>query len=134
MDGQPAPAPVSVLIVDDQAPFRNAARAVVDATPGFVVAGEAEGGEAAIELAATLHPTLILMDVNMPDIDGIETTRRITERDPTATVILISTYAAADVAADVRSCGAKAYVHKEDLSPAVLLQCCEVPDESAGRG
>src|SRR5207342_2788677 len=70
--------PVPVLIVDDQAPFRRAARMVVTATPGFDVVGEAESGEEAVELYEALSPGLVLMDINMPGINGIEATRQIT--------------------------------------------------------
>ncbi|MGH2766519.1 MAG: response regulator transcription factor, partial [Actinomycetota bacterium] len=68
---------VRVLIVDDQEPFRQAARAVVELTDGFEVAGEAETGEAAVDAARGLGPDLVLMDVNLPGIDGLEATRRI---------------------------------------------------------
>jgi two-component system invasion response regulator UvrY len=116
----PAPVPVPVLIVDDQAPFRGAARAVIGATKGFTIVGEAESGEEAVELAASVSPALVLMDINMPGIDGVEATRRIVAAQPGTMVILVSTYAAADLAADARSCGAAAYVHKEELAPRVL--------------
>jgi DNA-binding NarL/FixJ family response regulator len=111
---------VSVLIVDDQAPFRRAARAVVAATPGFEVVGEAQSGEEAIRLADALQPGLVLMDINLPGINGIEATRRITSAHPRAVVMLLSTYQAADLPADATSCGAAAYVHKEDFGPALV--------------
>jgi DNA-binding NarL/FixJ family response regulator len=117
-----AAAPVKVLIVDDQAPFRGAARAVIGATREFTVIGEAESGEDAVELVGQLAPDLVLMDINMGGIDGIEATRRITAAHPDVMVILVSTYAAADLAADARSCGAAAYVHKEELAPKVLRE------------
>jgi two-component system invasion response regulator UvrY len=69
---------VSVLIVDDQPPFRRAAAAVVRMTPGFAVVGEAGSGEEAVERVAELGPGLVLMDINMPGINGIEATRLIT--------------------------------------------------------
>jgi DNA-binding NarL/FixJ family response regulator len=111
---------VPVLVVDDQPPFRTAAKSVVRVTPGFEVVGEAETGEEALELVEQLHPQLILMDINMPGINGIETTRRIIEAHPEIKVILLSTYVADDLPADARTCGASAYVNKEEFGPQVL--------------
>ncbi len=111
---------VSVLIVDDQAPFRRAARAVVVVTHGFEVVGEAETGEAAVELADALRPGLVLMDINMPGINGIEATRQITRLHPEVAVILLSTYQESDLPADARDCGAIGYVNKEEFGPDVV--------------
>jgi two-component system, NarL family, invasion response regulator UvrY len=111
---------VNVLIVDDQAPFRNAARMVVTVAPGFTVVGEAASGEEALDLAASLTPDLILMDINMPGIDGIETIRRLIAARPDTIAFLLSTYAVDDLPADARTCGARAYINKEDFSPAIL--------------
>jgi DNA-binding NarL/FixJ family response regulator len=114
-------AAVGVLIVDDQAPFRRAARMVMAATPGFDVIGEAESGEEAVELFETLRPGLVLMDINLGSgINGIEATRRITEAHPDATVILLSTYQAADLPSGADSSGAAAYVNKEEFGPATV--------------
>ena len=120
--------PVAVLIVDDQKPFRSAARAVVSATPGFEVVDEAESGEEAIELVDRLTPGLVLMDINMPGISGIEAARHITGEHPEVVVMLLSTYQAADLPRDARDCGAAAYVNKEDFGPKVMQ------DLWAGRG
>lgn len=111
---------MDVLIVDDQAPFRNAARMVVTVAPGFTVVGEASSGEEALEVAATLSPDLILMDINMPGIDGIETIRRLITARPETVAFLLSTYEVADLPTDARTCGARAYINKEDFSPAIL--------------
>src|SRR5437763_12549935 len=67
---------VRVLIVDDQAAFRRAACSVVELTPGFVVVGEAETGEGSIDAARAMQPDLVLMDVHLPGIDGLEASRR----------------------------------------------------------
>jgi len=117
--------PVPVLIVDDQAPFRRAARAVLAATPDFEAVAEAESGEEALQLADELAPALVLMDINMPGIDGIEASRRIIARLPGIVVVLLSTYQADDLPEAAASCGAAGYVHKEDFDPAVLRDIWE---------
>ncbi len=113
---------VSVLIVDDQAPFRAVARTGVDVASGFAVVGEAASGEEAVEMAAELHPAMVLMDINLPGINGIEATRRIVEADPDVEVVLLSTYRSDDLPADAGDCGAARYVHKEDFGPAILRE------------
>jgi two-component system invasion response regulator UvrY len=121
----PDEAIVPVLIVDDQAPFRTVARTVIGITPGFEVVAEAESGEDAVRTATDLHPGLVLMDINLPGISGIEATRQLLAGDGATTVILLSTYTEADLPADAHTCGAAAYVHKEDLSPTVVRELWE---------
>ncbi|WP_240157242.1 response regulator [Pseudonocardia broussonetiae] len=111
---------VDVLIVDDQPPFRSVARAVVGLVGGWTVTAEAETGEEAVRLAADTRPGVVLMDITLPGISGIEATRRLLAAAPSTTVVLMSTYAAADLPADAADCGAVAYLHKEDLTPAAL--------------
>jgi two-component system, NarL family, invasion response regulator UvrY len=111
---------VDVLIVDDQPPFRSVARIVVGMVGGWTVTGEAETGEDALALAARTHPEVVLMDINLPGIDGIEATRQLLATAPATTVVLMSSYAVADLPADAADCGAVAYLHKEDLTPDAL--------------
>ncbi len=108
---------VRVLIVDDQEPFRLAARMVVEATDGFEVAGEAETGESSVDLAHDLDPDLVLMDVNLPGIDGLEATRRILKASDRVVILLLSTYEAAEYAPKAAECGASAYIPKSAFGP-----------------
>jgi pilus assembly protein CpaE len=112
--------PVSVLVVDDQAPFRMAAKAVLRRASDFELAGEASSGEEAVELVEELHPALVLMDINMGEMNGVEATRRIVSVHPETVVILCSTYDAADLPTGAATSGARAYVHKEHLSAGAL--------------
>lgn len=111
---------VGVVVVDDQAPFRRAARAVVAATTGFELVGEARTGEEAVRLAQSLGPDLVLMDIKMPGIGGIEATRRIAAAGADTAVVLVSTYRATDLPANAQTCGAAAFIHKKGFGPSVL--------------
>ncbi|HJR37700.1 MAG TPA: response regulator transcription factor [Nocardioidaceae bacterium] len=106
---------VRVLIVDDQALFRRAAAAVVDAMDGFVLVGEAVDGEASLAATRESRPDLVLMDVNLPVRDGMEATRRIRALDDAPVVVLLSTYELSDLGDDPLRCGAVAYVPKSDF-------------------
>ena len=121
--------PVQVLVVDDQAPFRFAARNVIRLTAGFELAGEAGTGEEGMAMAADLHPDLVLMDINMPGINGIEATRQLLSAAPGTTVFLCSTYSLADLPADAPDSGAVAYVNKEAMGPVVLRRLWDERDE-----
>ena len=109
--------PVRVLIVDDQAPFLAALRAVVARLGEFTLVGEATSGEQAVELAAQTKPDLVLMDINMGGIDGLEATAQIVKARPETLVVLVSTYTLEQLPPHARSCGAAAYLNKDELSP-----------------
>ncbi len=119
------PARVSVLLVDDQEPFRGAARVVLGRTDGFELVGEAQSGEQAVDLADQLDPRMVLMDINMPGMSGIEATRRIVDAHPDTMVVLVSTYQASDLPSEAENSGASGYLNKEDLTPRVLRRLWE---------
>jgi len=125
---------VQVLVVDDQAPFRDAARAVLARVQGFELAAEATSGEEAVELVERLRPEVVLMDINMGVMDGLEATRIITMNFPETFVILVSTYTEADMPPAARTCGAAAYVNKDELSPRVIRRLWEAGGDPAWRG
>jgi DNA-binding NarL/FixJ family response regulator len=108
---------VRVLIVDDQEPFRQAARMVVELTDGFEVVGEAETGEDSVAMSQELHPGLVLMDVNLPGINGLDATRQILGSSDTVVVLLLSTYEEAEYAPRAAECGAAAYIPKSSFGP-----------------
>jgi pilus assembly protein CpaE len=129
-------ADVRVLVVDDQRPFRVAAAGVLRRTPGFVLAGEAESGEEAVEMARDLHPDLVLMDIRMPGIGGVEATRQLLVDLPLTVVFLCSTYERADLPVEAAASGASAYLHKEEFRPELLTQLwnAESLRDSSGSG
>jgi DNA-binding NarL/FixJ family response regulator len=124
--------PVRVLIVDDQEPFRMAARMVVEATDGFEVVGEAETGEDSVAMARELAPDLVLMDVNLPGINGLDATRQIlAEGKDSVVVLLLSTYEEEEYAPRAAECGAAAYVPKAVFGPDRLEQAWAAAAPSA---
>jgi DNA-binding NarL/FixJ family response regulator len=110
---------VAVLIVDDQPTFRSVLRELVAATKGFVLVGEANSGEAAIDAATELSPQFVIIDRRMAGMSGIEASRVLTDRDPELVVLLISVEDALDPSI-LAACGAAACVPKQRLSTAVL--------------
>ena len=113
---------VHVWVVDDQASFRRATAATVAATDDFVMAGECETGESAVDLIRDGEAGIVLMDIHMPGMGGIEATRQIRAANPGLVVVLMSTYDVEDLPAAATDCGAAAYLHKERLSPEVLAR------------
>ncbi|WP_326545094.1 response regulator transcription factor [Mycolicibacterium sp. ND9-15] len=111
---------VRVWVVDDQASFRRATAATLAAMDGFVMAGECETGETAVELIRAGDADIVLMDIHMPGMGGIEATRQIRAERPDVLVVLMSTYDLDDIPAAASACGASAYLSKERLSPGLL--------------
>jgi DNA-binding NarL/FixJ family response regulator len=111
----------SVLIVDDHPSFRASARALLE-SEGFDVVGEAQDGHGAIEAARELHPDVVLLDVQLPDIDGFEVATRLTGDGAGPTVILVSSRDGSDFGQLVEASGARGFVPKGDLTGAVIAE------------
>ncbi len=105
----------TVLIVDDHATFRQSARLLLE-SEGFAIVGEADDGRSALEQTAALSPDLILLDVQLPDIDGFEVASRLTQLDRVPAVVLVSSHDGGDFGSLVGACGARGFVAKADLS------------------
>jgi DNA-binding NarL/FixJ family response regulator len=109
-----------VLAVDDHDAFRRIVRTVVDAADRFELVGEAASGEEAVELASRVAPDLVLMDVRMPGIGGVEAARRVRELIPSAVIVLISVDGAGAMSASPRAVGADDIMSKHALTPRSL--------------
>ena len=109
-----------VLVADDQAPFRKAARVVLQAADDFEIVGEVTSGENAVDAADALRPDLVVMDVKMKGIGGVEAARQILAVRPETLVVLVSSYRSEDVPKAVSDCGALAFVPKDRFSAATL--------------
>jgi DNA-binding NarL/FixJ family response regulator len=103
---------VRVLVVDDQDAYRRAMAAVVEETPGFVVVGSAASGEESLVVARELDPDLVLLDVNLPGMSGVEAAAHLSSGH---VVVLLSTYDEDEF--DSSGCGAAAYISKAVFSP-----------------
>lgn len=113
---------ISVLVVDDQRAFRRLARAALDGADGFRVIAEAENGREAVKMADEVEPDVILMDVQMPEMDGIEATRAILKRRPDARVVLVSMSGDREYASIADEIGAVAFIAKSKLTAGALLR------------
>ncbi len=111
---------VRILIADDHPHFRDGMRALLLSAPDVEVVGEARDGDEAVRLAARLQPDVILMDLNMPGVDGIEATRRILQTSPHISILVISMYEDDDSVFAALKAGARGYLLKGALKAEIL--------------
>jgi DNA-binding NarL/FixJ family response regulator len=104
--------PIRVLIADDQRVVREGLEMVLGLLPGIEVVGSAGDGLEAVDLAASLHPDIVLMDLRMPRCDGVEATRMLREREPEIKVVVLTTYADDRSVLDALRAGARGYLTK----------------------
>ena len=113
---------VRVMLVDDQTPYMHALLAVVGETAGFTVVGQAATGEECLRLASQVDPDLVLLDVNLPGMDGVEVARQLRAGHAPPVVVLLSTYDEDAGERFVVESGANAYVTKSAFAPDVLVK------------
>ena len=117
---QPTPSAADILIVDDHAAVRAGLRNLISSRAGWHICGEAANGEQAVSLALKLKPSVIIMDISMPGVDGLEATRRIREHLPTAEVLIVSQHDSEQVVTEAQKAGARGFVVKSHLSADLL--------------
>jgi PAS domain S-box-containing protein len=110
----------SILIVDDHAAVRAGLRHLISSRAGWSICGEAADGQQAVSLALRLKPSVIVMDISMPGIDGLEATRRVREHLPSVEVLIVSQHDSEQVVAEAQKAGARGFVVKSHLSADLL--------------
>jgi DNA-binding NarL/FixJ family response regulator len=116
---------IRVIVVDDQALVRSGFRMILDAQPDVEVVGEAENGRDAVELAAVSSADVILMDIRMPELDGIEATARILEAQPETKILILTTFDLDEYVTRALRAGASGFLLK-DVRPAQLVEAIRV--------
>jgi CheY-like chemotaxis protein len=111
---------VRIVTVDDQPHFHASAKAIVAAMPGFTVVAESRDGPTALRDVSALDPDMVIVDVRMNGMDGVELTERLRGADPTRVLVLATTVDTTALAGLARSCGASALVRKHWLTPRLL--------------
>jgi DNA-binding NarL/FixJ family response regulator len=114
----------TIVVVDDHPTFRATARVLLEAE-GFDVVGEAEDGASALEQVAALRPEVVLLDVQLPDIDGFEVAARLQRNGERSQIVLTSSRDAADFGSLVERSGARGFVPKDELSGAAIAALLE---------
>jgi DNA-binding NarL/FixJ family response regulator len=109
-----------ILIVDDHLVVRRGLRSILEAQPGWTVVGEAENGLEAVEMAEALHPDVIVMDIAMPMMNGIEATRRIKAVSPRTAVLVFTMVDSEELVRDVLAAGARGYLLKSDADRMIV--------------
>jgi DNA-binding NarL/FixJ family response regulator len=112
--------PIRVLIADDHPLYRDGMRGLLDSETGTEVVGEASSGEEAIKLAKTLQPDVILMDIKMPGINGIEATREILDTNPQVGILMVTMFEDNDSLFAAMRAGARGYFLKDSTGEAVV--------------
>jgi DNA-binding NarL/FixJ family response regulator len=130
-DPQAGDDPISVILVDDQPLLRKGFRMVLEEEPGIVVVGEASDGAAALDLVRRRHPGVVVMDVRMPGMDGIEATRAIIATEPRSRILILTTFDLDEYAFGALRLGASGFILKDVLPSEFVRAIRSVADGDA---
>jgi DNA-binding NarL/FixJ family response regulator len=133
MRGDEAVPPARLLIVDDHDLIRESTQLILEGEPDLEVVGEAVNGRHALELCRRLRPDLVLMDVRMPEMDGLTATREIKKEMPAISVLVVSAYESEDYRREAASAGATDYILK-DAERRQLLEAVRAALGQRGKG
>ena len=106
--------PLRIVIADDHAVVRRGVRALLESQPGWEVAGEATTGREAVELARRLQPDIVVLDLSMPELNGLEATRQIVKESPRSEVLVLTMHHSEELTRNVLQAGARGYILKSD--------------------
>jgi len=114
------PPPLRILVVDDHAVVRRGVRALLESQPGWEVAAEATTGREAVELVKRLRPHVVVMDLSLPELNGLEATRQILKESPETEVLILTMHHSEQLARDVLQAGARGYLMKSDADQSLI--------------
>jgi DNA-binding NarL/FixJ family response regulator len=106
--------PLRILIVDDHAVVRRGVRSLLESQPGWAITGEATTGREAVELARRLQPDIIVMDLTLPELNGLDAARQILKLSPRSEILVLTMHHSEELARDLLQAGARGYVLKSD--------------------
>ncbi len=109
-----------ILLADDHDVVRQGLRHLLEREPGWAVCGEARNGREAVDLARTLQPDIAIIDIAMPELNGIEATRRIRETSPSTEILVFTMHEAEELVAELFAAGARGYLIKSDAARLIL--------------
>jgi len=112
--------PLRILIVDDHAVVRRGVRSLLESQPGWEISGEAATGREAVDLAARLQPDIVVMDLSLPELNGLDATRQLLKESPRSEILVLTMHHSEELARNVLQAGARGYVLKSDADQSLI--------------
>jgi DNA-binding NarL/FixJ family response regulator len=112
--------PLRILIVDDHAVVRRGVRSLLESQPGWEISGEAATGREAVDMAKRLQPDIVVMDLSLPELNGLDATRQILKESPCSEILMLTMHHSEELARNVLQAGARGYVLKSDADQSLI--------------